>query len=185
MAKRKNPLRAPPSEEKVLESEKALKKALLKADPVASALLGGAAIENALMFLLDRFLVACEESKGLFDLEDICGSASKCNRLALCLGLIQRASFENNKKIAKIRNRFAHHHVPVDFDDKEIVGLCSGLTLEENPRSAPLKGNGAQIRFSNVVAREWERLYSSAFHTVNRKEFQFVEVVPVGAAPKA
>jgi len=39
---------------------------------------------------------------------------ARCNA-ALAMGLIDRTTFDDLRKIAKIRNRFAHHLLALDF----------------------------------------------------------------------
>src|SRR5258706_11541808 len=48
------------------------------------------------------------------------------------MGLIDKTAHADLKKIGRIRNRFAHHHLSLDFDDAEIKRLCDALSLSHD-----------------------------------------------------
>ena len=154
---KKRPLRKPLPKEKAFD-EFPFREALWSGSDLSTALIGGASIENALMTLLESFLVECPESTALFDINGPLDSMSKCNKLALCLGLISRKTFENVRTVAKIRNLFAHSHVTIDFRNKDVVELCKKeLSLDTGDQHLePI--NDALERFRLIVNIEWVRL---------------------------
>jgi DNA-binding MltR family transcriptional regulator len=95
---------------------------------LSCALTNAAYIENALGSLLTSVLIKEETSEGLLnDPFGILGSASARANMCYCLGLIDEGTHENAKKIAKIRNLFAHSHVPIDFGQDDVTKLCKEL----------------------------------------------------------
>ena len=54
------------------------------------------------------------------------GFATRCD-LAYCLALITKDIYQDLIKIAEIRNRFAHKHVALSFDDSDVQYQCSQL----------------------------------------------------------
>jgi hypothetical protein len=65
----------------------------------------------------------------LNDPKGILGAASARADMCFCLGLIDRTAWENAKRIARIRNLFAHSHAPVAFNDAAVEQECKGLFL--------------------------------------------------------
>ena len=47
--------------------------------------------------------------------------------------VIDRTTFDDLRKIAKIRNRFAHHHLALSFGDPEIGRLCDAMSPKRDP----------------------------------------------------
>src|ERR1019366_1661592 len=131
VSKKPKRLREPLSEEGIFNSGEALREALQNGSDLACVLIAGAAIENALMVLLENFLVDCPESKNLFGIKHELDSFSSCNKMAFCLGLTCRESFENIKMIGTTRNKFAHSHVPIDFTNSDVIGLCGTLAFHD------------------------------------------------------
>ncbi len=160
--KRKKALRRPPQSWNDLGGDiKPLLNAITKGDDLSCALVGAASVENALMHLLRRFLVKCDESEGLFEIKGDLDSLSKCNRMAFCLGLITRQSNDNIKRIAQVRNTIAHSVRPVDFSDKEIGEICANLQFP-----IPVKGKRsvARNRYRTAVHWEWVNLFCDSSH---------------------
>ena len=50
--------------------------------------------------------------------------------MAYCCGLISKGLFNNIIAIGDIRNRFAHAHLELDFDDELVVGFCNKLRFD-------------------------------------------------------
>ena len=48
-------------------------------------------------------------------------------KIALALGLIDRKIYLGLKAVSRVRNRFAHHHRPIDFGDEKIASYCQAL----------------------------------------------------------
>lgn len=55
------------------------------------------------------------------------GSFAARADLAYCLTLINKSAYSDLVKIAKIRNRFAHKHLALDFGDAEVRSSCEEL----------------------------------------------------------
>ncbi len=80
--------------------------------------------------------------------------------MAYCLGLIGKEVFENLKGLGQIRNRFAHSHLSIEFDDAEVLALCKGLVFpragenEDQERQYiawALYDDGPRHRFTSIV----------------------------------
>ena len=145
---------------KLLEDSKHFVEALILEGPLACALIGGAAVENALMTLLSNFFV--EGSENVFDIGGCLESASKCAAVAYCLGFISKEGRENLKLIARIRNKFAHSHVPIDFDDTEVVESCSKLKPEKGWTATDWKSQFPRVKFSFTAAALFSFLMRTA-----------------------
>ena len=57
------------------------------------------------------------------------GSSSARADLAYCLGLLSRDEWHDLGVIRKIRNRFAHEHSGLSFDDSRIADQCRALKV--------------------------------------------------------
>ena|ERR1700722_11140353 len=98
--------------------------------PLASVLVGGAYIDKLLAVILRHFFVAPENIVlEVFDQGQVLENAGAQNKIAFCCGLIPENVYNNIAIIQKIRNRFAHSHVPIDFDDDVILNLCRNMTF--------------------------------------------------------
>jgi DNA-binding MltR family transcriptional regulator len=53
------------------------------------------------------------------------------NKIAYALKIIDKQYYEDISLIGKIRNRFAHHHIELSFNDTEVISFCNRLTLWE------------------------------------------------------
>jgi DNA-binding MltR family transcriptional regulator len=106
-------------------------------------LVGAAALEQAIMSLLQAFFIEGETSKGVFKEGGLLGEFSGCFQLAYCLGLIDKWTYQNAMAVARIRNTFAHSHKELDFKDDKIVALCNEL-------KEPLDGLMPQINVDAV-----------------------------------
>lgn len=192
MSKKQKRLREPLSEEGIFVSGQALREALKNGSDLACVLIAGAAIENALMVLLENFLVDCPESKNLFDIKNELDSFSSCNKMAFCLGLTCRESFENIKKLGVIRNKVAHSHVPIDFSNNDIIGLCNELAfhaLSPKEREGIEKhATTPRNKFHIIVNLEWGNIMCVAALAKNpgtrdyrRQEFKWAGLLSESA----
>src|SRR5438270_253669 len=78
---------------------------------LACALIAGAYIENALGSLLAEVLIPGEVSERLLnDPLAILSTASGRADMCYCLGMIGETTYKNAKRVATIRNHFAHSH---------------------------------------------------------------------------
>jgi DNA-binding MltR family transcriptional regulator len=92
------------------------------------ALMCGAYIENATGQLLEKVMIDHTRSDYLLnDDNGILSSSGARSSLCFCLGLIDKETYDNARRIAYIRNKFAHSHVPIGFDHKSIVDECNAL----------------------------------------------------------
>jgi DNA-binding MltR family transcriptional regulator len=107
-------------------------KALGEGTPLACALIASANLENALGQLFRNLLIVDKVSDGLLDdHSSVLGTFSAKSDMAYCLGLIDVITYKNLNFIRKIRNKFAHSHKAIDFDDREITGYCSSLDFSQ------------------------------------------------------
>src|SRR5260221_10983535 len=96
----------------VASASKDLNDALFDGTDLACALLAGSHVEKTLASFLDRFFVEGETSAKILSFEEgSLGTASSRADMAYVLGLIDQPLLANVKKIAEIRNTFAHHHL--------------------------------------------------------------------------
>jgi DNA-binding MltR family transcriptional regulator len=156
------PLRTPPkSLEEVTADLKHMLETLDVGSDMACALVGAAHIEGALMFLLSKFLIICDESKNLFDIGRELESMSKCNRMAFCLGLTTRDTYSNVSLVAKVRNKFAHSPAPIAFTNAKVIEYCDQFRI-----SRKIKGDPRLARsvFKAVIGMEWVNLAVDALY---------------------
>lgn len=87
-------------------------------------------LDECLRSILGRFLVKGKTSEKILDPRGgILGSFSSRTDLCYALGLISKNLFSNLKQVGTIRNRFAHSHLSLSFDDPEITKMCGSLTF--------------------------------------------------------
>ena len=133
--------------------------------PLSYALIGGAYIENALGSLLLTALIDCEKTNDLLNNpEGILSTASSRSAMCFCLGLIPESVYKNAKKIFDVRNRFAHSHTVIDFDDDAIRGHCQALTL---PTVLDQRGERLDIKHTphQLGSRAWADFVFAVFVT--------------------
>ncbi len=164
---KKSPLRTPPTKDAVHNHVGTLLDALIKSPDLPCALIAGASVENCLMLVLDSFLVDCKESTLLFEINHELDSVGKCNKLALCLGLIPRVMYENIGSIIKVRNVFAHSDVPINFDNKKISDECGKLLL---PKAHDGITYTPRKTFEHAVIDTWSTLHIIAHPIEHRVE---------------
>lgn len=98
--------------------------------PVIYVLAGAAFVENSLGSLLEHVLIKGDTTHNLLNnARAPLSTYSARNELCYCMGLISRVVFNNVKTIGDVRNAFAHSHVPIDFDEPNVVEKCSGFTV--------------------------------------------------------
>jgi|SRR5579883_98351 len=154
-----------------------LTQALNEGTDLACALIGAAAIEQALGSLLEKYLLAGGTTERLLDPNGILGTFSARTDMAYCLGLISKKILHNAKLIGQIRNEFAHSHLSVNFTTKSIADLCKKLTVMELPKPKDEKRHqlnelfdrSTRSRFSFVVTMIRSRLLLTALATEHRE----------------
>jgi DNA-binding MltR family transcriptional regulator len=103
-----------------------------KGTELACALIAGAYIENALGWLLTDVLIKNPISESILnEPSGILSAAAGRANICFCLGLIDETVYKNAKKIAQIRNQFAHSHQEIDFRNDQIIILCDELIIPE------------------------------------------------------
>jgi DNA-binding MltR family transcriptional regulator len=147
---------------------------------IACALIGAAALEQAVMSLLHKFLIQGETSESFFRLGGTLGDFSNCCKMAYCLGLIPKGAFNNLCTIGEIRNRFAHSHLQLDFSDAELVKMCERLVLP-GPPFDHLAAN-ARSRYQLIVVMTWTRLVLNALSIERQKK---AESPPIKVGPRS
>jgi DNA-binding MltR family transcriptional regulator len=78
-------------------------------------------LEQWLVLLLEKkFIDDPKEVAGLFDINGLLIDFSKKVKFSYCLGIIDKVVMKDLKEIAKIRNKFAHSHQLLTFENKAI-----------------------------------------------------------------
>jgi DNA-binding MltR family transcriptional regulator len=109
---------------------------LFNSDDIICVLLGANFIDrclaNALVITLpikDKDFIKNE----LLDYNNgVLATYSSRNRILYALKKIDKNFYNDISLIGKIRNRFAHHHLEISFNDDEVKMFCNKLTLWEN-----------------------------------------------------
>lgn len=106
-------------------------KSLDSQDSLLCALVGAAHIDKCLVTLLEHYLAKGRTRSKHLDDERVGVLQSLYTRaeFAYMLGLIRSSTLEQIQRICKIRNTFAHSHVPLTFDSGEIAPECAKLPL--------------------------------------------------------
>jgi DNA-binding MltR family transcriptional regulator len=91
------------------------------------AIVGGAYLDELLTSLLRSVFIREEDAEVLLsEIGPLGSNGSRC-KLAYCLGLIRKHQRDDLAIVAKIRNKFAHVHTSLTFDDVPISDLCKNL----------------------------------------------------------
>jgi hypothetical protein len=120
----KKPLNA----DEIYEVGTRLLQTLANEPPLQCVVLSGAYLEQHLVTLLASFLIEGYTSNALLQFEGYLGQFQAKADLAYALGLIPKFIYQNFRIIGQIRNRFAHSHDPLSFEDPEILKLISGTS---------------------------------------------------------
>ena len=86
-------------------------------------------LDAALVSLLQRHLVPGKTSAALLEAEGALGTLASRTDAAYCLGLIPKTLYQNARLIGQVRNRFAHNHLAIDFQDPQAAELVRKLAL--------------------------------------------------------
>jgi hypothetical protein len=97
------------------------------------AIVGGAYLDALMTSLLRSVFITEQEDAELLLSEygPLGSNGSRC-KLAYCLGLIRKHQRDDLATVAKIRNKFAHIHTSLSFDDAPISDWCSNLQQARN-----------------------------------------------------
>jgi DNA-binding MltR family transcriptional regulator len=131
---KKKPARTIPTAESLLADTQKLFDVMNSASDLAVAIVAHSYLDASLGCLLRHRFVDSDAARDLLD--DMNGQLSsfgaRC-RAARALGLISALWYADLRKLGKIRNRFAHHYLALDFGDKQIGTLCDSLSLNKDP----------------------------------------------------
>ena len=104
----------------------AVQSAMRDESPLKCALVGAAFVEKRLGNLLRAaFVDDASVLERLFGPRGVVETSGAQNDIAMALGLISESIHWNIVRIQKIRNRFAHTHLEMDFSDDEIRSHCN------------------------------------------------------------
>jgi mannitol operon repressor len=109
-----------------------------------AALAAAAFLDDLLQEILKAFLIDNKSAEKIL-VEFNAPLSSFSSRIAAvgALGLLSDVECRECELIRSVRNKFAHK-VKMSFDDKSIVGLCSGMTYRAKPyEGAPVSTRGA------------------------------------------
>lgn len=101
---------------------------LNKESDLACVLIGASYLSELLASSIKVVFVKTSISEKILDPQQgvIGGFASRAN-LARCLGIIGKNVRQDLIKVAEIRNKFAHKHLALDFEDPDIRNDCDEL----------------------------------------------------------
>lgn len=180
MAKRKDS--KPPLNIVALNSEcRDLYEAINHESPLPCVLISVSYIEKCLAALLAKIFIEGDTSNKMLHHTGMIGELNSRAKLAYCLGIIDKAIFNNLTRIGEIRNVFAHSHLSLTFDDPEIALLCKALTFPlsgivsnpSGPHSFSISGRTEDERplgFWDQMANMRERFTIIAILTANTLE---------------
>lgn len=169
------------SPEQLSDESKALYEALNGASPLACALIAGAFVEKALTSLLSKSFVKCETASGILGNNGFLGEFSRCADMAYCLGLISKGMLANVKTIGMIRNRFAHSHQLIDFDDQEVRDHCRKLVMPvfvasaksgDGPGFLAIAEQSTRARFMIVTSLTFNAIVAHAIGAKHRERYK-------------
>lgn len=103
--------------------------ALNEQDDLAATLIGASWLDACVESLLRAFFIDCEVADRLLQPQGPLGTSAARTDAAYCLGLISPVVHKDLRTIAVIRNRFAHKHLVLDFNDTSVRDRCANLLL--------------------------------------------------------
>jgi hypothetical protein len=107
----------------------------------ALAIISAAFLEDVLREMVKRRLVDAIPS-ALKDAMPRDGSITQFINWALCLGLITPLEHRDSIQVAKIRHRFAHRALHLDFKDVDIEKACNEFALLSQAKSFGIESGG-------------------------------------------
>ena len=134
---------------------------------LATILVATSYIDATLGSILKRKLIKSSVSKKLLNTQGgAIGTFSTRADMCYVLELIKKPLYQDLITISKIRNEVAHHHLELDFKNKELESLCNKLsyvtTLKDGNSDNPLIKeewlDGARNQFTISVMLISQRL---------------------------
>ncbi|NQU05909.1 MAG: hypothetical protein HQ568_07435 [Calditrichaeota bacterium] len=99
-----------------------------KETDLACVIIGASYIDVCLGALLQEHFISKSVANNLLRADGPLGNISARSDIAYCLNLISKEHYKDIRKIAEIRNRFAHNHLHLSFGDSEVQELSRKLT---------------------------------------------------------
>jgi DNA-binding MltR family transcriptional regulator len=113
--------------ERLSSETEALYKILNDESDLAAILIGVAFIDACLASLLEKKFVVGDTSASLLN-EGPLNSMMTRAQLCYAMGLIPKKWYQDLRTLAEMRNRVAHNHLALSFEDPEITSHCSKLS---------------------------------------------------------
>ena len=101
---------------------------------LACVVIAVAFLDTSLASLLAHKLADSSVSTKLLAPSGAIGSYSTRADLAYALGLVTKGHYQDLCSIGEIRNRFAHNHLQLSFQDPAVQESCEGLNAWRLPR---------------------------------------------------
>lgn len=98
-----------------------------------AALVTASFLDAALARLLETRFAKTSTADELLSIEGELGSFGSRIRAAHAFGLIDDSVYRDLKRISKIRNQLAHHHLAHDFNDQKLQHWCAELSFSKMP----------------------------------------------------
>lgn len=95
---------------------------------LACVLTGANFLDQILASLLKHtFIKSSVADRILNPARGLLGSYSARSDLAYCINLVEKRQYQDLRKIGEIRNRVAHSHLSLGFDDCHVGAMCNEL----------------------------------------------------------
>lgn len=99
-----------------------------KESDLAAVLVCSSFIDACLALLLQHHFKKSSISDKILDSRSgILGTFQSRTDVAYCLGLLTKKRYQDLVFIGEIRNKFAHFHLQLDFQNAEIIQLCKSI----------------------------------------------------------
>ena len=160
------------------------------ASDLAVAIVAHSYLDAALECRLRAWFVDSEAALALLDTNGHLNSfGARCDA-ARAVGLISAAHYADLKKLGKIRNRFAHHHIALDFGDSQIKGWCDALSLNRDPidvdTGKPIKvphiSEAHRIRELPMSSDKTPKIFGAEWFDLTPDEYSAIGKVAVQSA---
>jgi hypothetical protein len=126
-----------------------LNSSIVQSNDLVFVIICAAFIEQCLGSILVDFLLEGTTSEKLIECDLI-----ERARLLYSLGIIPKSLFQNIEVIAQIRNKFAHSHLALTFDDPDVIKKTNNLKYlrQYHEQNRPPKNWTAKERFTASTA---------------------------------
>jgi DNA-binding MltR family transcriptional regulator len=153
MAKDSSRIPNQPLDDLFLIGDNHLGEVLLNTNPVACVITSVAFLEQCLAAALERFaLKGSGTAQDLLTPGNLLGELMGRGKVAYVFGIISSEAWSNIQEIARIRNRFAHSHLKMDFNDIEVQKLIRKLNQHPFFGSLP---DPVESQLDSALIREY------------------------------